>query len=98
MLFEDTVNSFKELIEKGKIIIIDGILRYDDYLNANRITGEKLLDIDQIIESKAKRLTITLVKDSEAIEKNKSLVNLIKKLLQEYARSVSSIIKERVRR
>ena len=78
MLFEDTVTSFKELIEKGKIIIIEGILRYDDYLNANRITGEKLLDIDQIIESKAKRLTITLVKDSEAVEKNKSLVNLIK--------------------
>ena len=57
-LFEEVYNSAKHLISKHTILVIDGQLRYDDFINDWCLTAQRVRTVDAAIEEHARRLTI----------------------------------------
>jgi len=57
-LFEDVFAQYKHLVIKDAVLIVDGQLRFDDFINAWRVTAQRLRSVDDAIEEYARRLTI----------------------------------------
>jgi DNA polymerase-3 subunit alpha len=57
-LFDETFAQFKHLIAKHAVLIVEGQLRYDDFLNGWRVTAKRVRSADELIEEQARRLTI----------------------------------------
>ena len=57
-LFDETFAQFKHLIAKHAVLIVEGQLRYDDFLNGWRVTAKRVRSADEVIEEQARRLTI----------------------------------------
>jgi DNA polymerase-3 subunit alpha len=57
-LFSETFERCRHLLVAHSIVVIKGKLRYDDFINGWRLTGEDVHDIDRLIERRAKRLII----------------------------------------
>jgi len=57
-LFEDVLNQFRHLVSKDAILIVDGSLRYDEFMSDWRLTASSLMDIDQARQRFARRLLI----------------------------------------
>jgi len=55
-LFEEMFQQYRELIVKDAILVIDGSLRFDDFLEAWRLQAKAVLDIDKARERYARRL------------------------------------------
>jgi len=90
MLFEEAAQNYKSLIRKGHVIVIEGSVRFDDYINAVRVSADQIYDIDEIIENNAKRLTIT-IKSSENITDE---INLLRAFLNRQERGTCNIALE----
>jgi DNA polymerase-3 subunit alpha len=60
LMFDETAQKYKEVIQKGQVIVVEGSVRFDEFINAVRVSAEKIYDIDEIIANNAKRLTITI--------------------------------------
>jgi len=57
-LFDETFAQFKHVIAKHAVLIVEGQLRYDDFLNGWRVTARRVRSADELIEEQARRLTI----------------------------------------
>jgi DNA polymerase-3 subunit alpha len=57
-LFDDVLQAHRELIVKDAILLIDGNLRYDEFIEGWRIAARKLQDMAQVRELQARRLHI----------------------------------------
>ncbi len=57
-LFEDVFAQFKHLVAKDAVLVVDGSLRFDDFIGAWRVTAQRLRSVDDAIEEYARRLTI----------------------------------------
>jgi len=57
-LFEDTYSQYKHLVTKDAVLVIDGQLRFDDFINGWRVTAQRVRSVDDAIEEYARRLTI----------------------------------------
>jgi DNA polymerase-3 subunit alpha len=57
-IFEEQFQPFKDLLTKGAILVIEGNLRYDDYIDGWRFNAKKILSLDQVREANAKLLRI----------------------------------------
>jgi DNA polymerase-3 subunit alpha len=57
-LFDETFAQFKHVISKHAVLIVEGQLRYDDFLNGWRVTAKRVRSADELIEEQARRLTI----------------------------------------
>ncbi|HEY2145664.1 MAG TPA: DNA polymerase III subunit alpha, partial [Steroidobacteraceae bacterium] len=55
-LYEEVFQQHRDIIVKDAILIIDGILRFDDFIEAWRLQGKSLMDIDRARERFARRL------------------------------------------
>jgi DNA polymerase-3 subunit alpha len=55
-LYEETFQQYRDIIVKDAILIIDGKLRYDDFIESWRLQAKTLLDIDRARERFARRL------------------------------------------
>jgi DNA polymerase-3 subunit alpha len=55
-LYEETFQQYREIIVKDAILVIEGTLRFDDFIEAWRLQAKTLLDIDKARERYAKRL------------------------------------------
>jgi DNA polymerase III subunit alpha len=55
-LYEEVFQKHRDIIVKDAILIIDGILRFDDFIEAWRLQGKSLMDIDRARERFARRL------------------------------------------
>jgi len=55
-LFEELFQQYRELIVKDAILVIDGSLRFDDFIEAWRLQAKSVLDIDKARERYARRL------------------------------------------
>jgi DNA polymerase III subunit alpha len=55
-LYEETFQQHRDIIVKDAILIIDGTLRFDDFIEAWRLQGKSLMDIDRARERFARRL------------------------------------------
>jgi DNA polymerase-3 subunit alpha len=57
-LFEDVYAQCRHLISKHAVLITEGQLRYDDFINGWRVTARRVRSADDAIEEHARRLTI----------------------------------------
>jgi DNA polymerase-3 subunit alpha len=55
-LYEETFQQYRDIIVKDAILIIDGTLRFDDFIEAWRLQAKSLMDIDRARERFARRL------------------------------------------
>jgi DNA polymerase III subunit alpha len=59
-LFDEVYAQCRHLITKHAVLVINGQLRYDDFLSAWRVTAQRVRSVDEAIEEYARRLTIRL--------------------------------------
>ena len=57
-LYEEIFQQHRDIIVKDAILVIDGSLRYDDFIEAWRLQGKTLMDIDRARERFARRLWV----------------------------------------
>jgi DNA polymerase-3 subunit alpha len=55
-LFEETFQQHRDIIVKDAILVIDGSLRYDDFIEGWRLQAKSMMDIDRARERFARRL------------------------------------------
>jgi DNA polymerase-3 subunit alpha len=55
-LYEETFQQHRDIIVKDAILVVDGSLRYDDFIEAWRLQAKSLMDIDRARERYARRL------------------------------------------
>jgi len=57
-LFDDVLQAHKELITKDAILLVEGGLRWDDFIEGWRLGAKKLVGIDAARESQVRRLLL----------------------------------------
>ena len=57
-LFEETFQQYRDIIVKDAILIVDGMLRFDDFIEAWRLQAKTMMDIDRARERFARRLCL----------------------------------------
>ncbi len=55
-LYEEIFQQFRDIIVKDAILIVEGTLRFDDFIEAWRLQAKTLMDIDRARERFARRL------------------------------------------
>jgi DNA polymerase-3 subunit alpha len=81
-LFDEVYAAARHLISKHAVLVVDGQLRYDEYLSAWRLTAQRVRAFDEIIEESARRITIRIA-DSETGLK---LIGELKSTLEPFRR------------
>ena len=57
-MFDDSFAQVKHLISKHAVLIAEGQLRYDDFVNGWRLAAKRIRSVDEAIEEHARWLTI----------------------------------------
>jgi DNA polymerase-3 subunit alpha len=57
-LYEEQVQQFRELLVKDALVLVEGNLRFDDFSNAWRIGGKRIVLLDSLREQQARRLVL----------------------------------------
>ena len=57
-MFEDVWQQYRTLIAKSAILVVEGSLRFDEYIEGWRLTAKRVFDIDQAREQYARRLVL----------------------------------------
>lgn len=86
-LYEETFQQFREIIVKDAILVIDGTLRFDDFIEAWRLQAKSLLEIDKARERYAKRLWMRWPGEFEGPQG----LNRFEELLKPYLRGPCAI-------
>ncbi len=81
-LYEEVFQQHRDIIVKDAILIIDGTLRFDDFIEAWRLQGKSLMDIDRARERFARRLWLRWPADFDG----PSGLNRFEQLLKPYLR------------
>jgi DNA polymerase III subunit alpha len=55
-LYEETFQQYRDIIVKDAILIVEGTLRFDDFIEAWRLQAKTVMDIDRARERFARRL------------------------------------------
>ena len=63
-MFEETYQQYRALIAKSAILIVEGSLRFDEFIEGWRLAAKRVMDIDQAREQYARRLLIRWPKDA----------------------------------
>ena len=64
-LFSEAFQEFRHLLQKDEIVVISGPLRYDDFMSSWTVNAKKVLQIDRVIESRAKSMVLCLAPDGQ---------------------------------
>jgi len=62
-MFDDVFQQYRSIVTKSAILIIEGSLRFDEFIEGWRLTAKRVIDIDQAREQHARRLLIRLPRD-----------------------------------
>jgi DNA polymerase-3 subunit alpha len=57
-MFDDVYQQFRALVAKDAILVVDGSLRWDDFIEDWRLTAKRILDVDQAREQYARRIVL----------------------------------------
>jgi DNA polymerase III subunit alpha len=57
-LFEDLWNQYRDIATKDALVLVEGNLRWDDFNGAWRIAGKRVLSLDAVRESQARKLVL----------------------------------------
>ena len=86
-LYEEIFQQHRDIIVKDAILVIDGSLRYDDFIEAWRLQAKTLMDIDRARERFARRLWLRWPADFEGA----SGMNRFEELLKPYLRGPCAV-------
>ena len=67
-LFDEVFNQFRDLAIKDAMLVLDGQLRFDDFISNWRLTARRLRSVDETIEQSANRVTIHWPADGNGTE------------------------------
>src|SRR6202012_783186 len=57
-LFEDVFQKYRELIVKDALVLVDGMLRFDEFSDSWRLSARRLTELDKVRETQARRLVL----------------------------------------
>ena len=57
-MFDDIYQQFRALVAKDAILVVEGGLRWDDFIDDWRLQAKKILDVDQAREQFARNLVL----------------------------------------
>jgi DNA polymerase-3 subunit alpha len=57
-LFEDVLQQYRSLIVKDAILVVEGALRFDDFVDDWRIAAKRIIDVSQAREQYARRIVL----------------------------------------
>jgi len=58
MLFEETWHKHRDLIAKDALVLVEGLLRFDEFSDAWRLAARRLTELDKLREQEARRVVI----------------------------------------
>jgi len=58
MLFEETYQRHRDLISKDALVLVEGLLRFDEFSDAWRLSARRVTELDKVREQEARRLVI----------------------------------------
>jgi len=64
-LFSEAFQEFRHLLVKDEIVVVSGALRYDDFLANWTINVKNVLQLDRVIESRAKSMVLNLAPNGQ---------------------------------
>ena len=64
-LFGEAFQEFRHLLVKDEIVVVNGPLRYDDFIGAWSLNVKNVLHIDRVIESRAKSMLLRLAPNGQ---------------------------------
>ncbi len=65
-MFEETWQQYRNQIAKSAILIVEGSLRFDEYIEGWRLTAKRVMDIDQARAQYARRLLVRWPSNTDA--------------------------------
>ena len=81
-LYEETFQQHRDIIVKDAILIVDGTLRFDDFIEAWRLQAKTLMDIDRARERFARRLWLRWPAEFDGPQGMNRFEQLLKPYLQ----------------
>ena len=57
-LFEDVFQKYRDLITKDALVLVDGMLRFDEFSDSWRLSAKRLTELDKVRETQARRLIL----------------------------------------
>jgi DNA polymerase-3 subunit alpha len=64
-LFSEAFQDFRHLLIKDEIVVITGSLRYDDFMGGWQVNAKNVLQIDRVIESRARSMIIRVAPNGQ---------------------------------
>jgi DNA polymerase-3 subunit alpha len=64
-LFSEAFQDFRHLLIKDEIVVISGTLRYDDFSGGWQVNAKDVLEIDRVIEGKARSMIIKVAPNGQ---------------------------------
>jgi len=58
MLFEETWQKHRDLIAKDALVLVEGLLRFDEFSDAWRLSARRISELDEVLSRCAQRLVI----------------------------------------
>ena len=77
-MFDEVFAQAKQVIAKHAVVLVEGQLRYDDFVNGWRLTAKRVRSADDVIEEHARRLTIRWPSDAPGPEFVRELQRILK--------------------
>jgi len=64
-LFSEAFQDFRHLLSKDEIVVVSGTLRYDDFMGGWQVNAKNVLQIDRVIESRARSMIIRVAPNGQ---------------------------------
>jgi DNA polymerase-3 subunit alpha len=58
MLFEETYQKHRDLIAKDALVLVEGLLRFDEFSDAWRLSARRISELEEVLSRCAQRLVI----------------------------------------
>jgi DNA polymerase-3 subunit alpha len=58
-LFEDVFMKYRDVAEKDALVVVEGLLRFDDFSDGWRVTGRSVTDLGRMSEQQARSIVLT---------------------------------------
>ena len=80
-MFEDVYQQYRALVSRDAILVVDGALRWDDFIEDWRIAAKRIMDVDQAREQYARRVVLRWPRGEKATD-GRRLVTEIEQALR----------------
>ena len=76
-LFNEAFQDFRHLLVKDEIVVVNGPLRYDDFLGSWAVNVKNVLHVDRVIESRAKGMVLKIAPNGRGEQMLASLYDVL---------------------